>query len=35
MADFVPSVPFEVMNTQIEGDRGDGSSVKSKCDQRF
>ncbi|KAL9409630.1 hypothetical protein AB3S75_047946 [Citrus x aurantiifolia] len=33
VADFVPSVPFEVMNTQIEGDRGDGSSVKSKCDQ--
>lgn len=33
VADFVPSVPFEVMNSQIEGNRGDGSSVKNKCDQ--
>lgn len=33
VADFVPSVPFEVMNSQIEGNRGDGSSVKNKYDQ--
>lgn len=33
VADFVPSVPFEVMNSQIEGNRRDGSSVKNKYDQ--
>ncbi|WRX19326.1 Ankyrin repeat - like 6 [Theobroma cacao] len=33
VADFVPSAPFEVINTQIEGERGDGSGVRNKNDQ--
>ncbi|GLU21061.1 hypothetical protein SLE2022_372250 [Rubroshorea leprosula] len=33
VADFVPSAPFEVMNTQIEGDRGGGLSVRNKIGQ--
>ena len=34
VTDFVPSAPFEAINTQIEGERGDGSGVKNKSDQR-
>ncbi|GLT84149.1 hypothetical protein SLE2022_023960 [Rubroshorea leprosula] len=33
VADFVPSASFQFMNTQTEGDRGDGSIVKNKNDQ--
>ncbi|XP_039046487.1 E3 ubiquitin-protein ligase XBAT33-like [Hibiscus syriacus] len=33
VADFVPSAPFEAINNQIEGERGDGSGVRSKNDQ--
>ncbi|XP_044467219.1 E3 ubiquitin-protein ligase XBAT33-like isoform X2 [Mangifera indica] len=33
VADFLPSAPFEAMNTDAEGDRGDSSSLKNKYDQ--
>ncbi|XP_044506043.1 E3 ubiquitin-protein ligase XBAT33-like [Mangifera indica] len=33
VADFVPNAPFEVTNTNAEGDRGDSSSLKNKYDQ--
>ncbi|XP_022736697.1 E3 ubiquitin-protein ligase XBAT33-like isoform X2 [Durio zibethinus] len=33
VADFVPSVPFEAINTQIEGERGDAVAVRNKNDQ--
>ncbi|KAE8709711.1 E3 ubiquitin-protein ligase XBAT33 [Hibiscus syriacus] len=33
VADFVPSAPLEAINNQIEGERGDGSGVRSKNDQ--
>lgn len=35
VADFVPSAPFEPVETRASGDRGDGSHVKSKHEQRF
>lgn len=34
VADFVPSATLGATNSQMEGDRGDGSNVKSKFDQR-
>ncbi|XWS48413.1 hypothetical protein CRYUN_Cryun13aG0074200 [Craigia yunnanensis] len=33
VADFVPSAPFEAINTQIEGERGVGSDSRNKNDQ--
>nr|DAD18815.1 TPA_asm: hypothetical protein HUJ06_020278 [Nelumbo nucifera] len=33
VADFVPSVPYEVVISQITGDRGDGSNLRNKYDQ--
>uniref|UniRef100_A0A2P2LCV3 RING-type E3 ubiquitin transferase n=1 Tax=Rhizophora mucronata TaxID=61149 RepID=A0A2P2LCV3_RHIMU len=33
VADFVPSVPFDALHAQKEGNAGDGSSVKNKFDQ--
>ncbi|XVF50789.1 hypothetical protein PTKIN_Ptkin04bG0131500 [Pterospermum kingtungense] len=33
VADFVPSAPFEAINTQIEGEKRDGSSARNKNDQ--
>ncbi|MBA0736703.1 hypothetical protein Gogos_010217 [Gossypium gossypioides] len=33
VADFVPNAPFEAMNNQIEGEKGDGSTVRNKNDQ--
>ena len=35
MADFVPSAPHEAINVQNNGDRGDGSNLKNKYDQRY
>ncbi|KAF5457769.1 hypothetical protein F2P56_021849 [Juglans regia] len=33
VADFVPSAPYEAINSQTDGDRGDGTDVKNKNDQ--
>ncbi|KAK1399557.1 E3 ubiquitin-protein ligase XBAT33 [Heracleum sosnowskyi] len=33
VADFVPSSPFEFLNSQVKGDRRNASGVKSKHDQ--
>ncbi|XP_061997646.1 E3 ubiquitin-protein ligase XBAT33 isoform X1 [Rosa rugosa] len=33
VADFVPSVPYEAMNSQIDSDRGDGANATSKNEQ--
>ncbi|XVE58586.1 hypothetical protein DITRI_Ditri04bG0181500 [Diplodiscus trichospermus] len=33
VADFVPSAPFEAINTQIEGERRDGSGARNKNGQ--
>lgn len=35
VADFVPSAPHEAINVQNNGDRGDGSNLKNKYDQRY
>ena len=35
VADFVPSVPFESINAQTNGDRGDGSNMINKNNRRF
>lgn len=34
MADFVSSAPYEAIHAQTGGDRGDGTDVKNKYDQR-
>ncbi|GAV72497.1 Ank_2 domain-containing protein/zf-C3HC4_3 domain-containing protein [Cephalotus follicularis] len=33
LADFVPSAPFGLINTQVEDDRGDGANAKNKFNQ--
>ncbi|KAF8379441.1 hypothetical protein HHK36_028877 [Tetracentron sinense] len=33
VVDFVPSAPYEVINAQINGDRGDGANSRNKYDQ--
>ncbi|CAK9136796.1 unnamed protein product [Ilex paraguariensis] len=33
VADFVPSTPFESVNAQTNGDRGDNSNIKSRHDE--
>ncbi|KAK8583500.1 hypothetical protein V6N13_108858 [Hibiscus sabdariffa] len=33
VADFVPNAPFEAINTQIEGERGDSSIARNRNDQ--
>lgn len=35
VADFVPSLPFDSINAQTEGDLGDGSNLRNKHGQRF
>lgn len=35
MADFVPSVPYEALNSQINSYRGDGANATSKPEQRY
>lgn len=35
MADFVPSVPHESLNSQIYSDRSDGTNATSKNEQRY
>lgn len=35
VADFVPSVPFESINAQTNGDRGGGSDMINKNNLRF
>ncbi|XP_043687474.1 E3 ubiquitin-protein ligase XBAT33-like [Telopea speciosissima] len=33
VADFIPSVPYEVINAQTNGDKGDSSNLRNKYDQ--
>lgn len=35
VADFVPSAPFESIETRPNGDRGNGSNIKSKHEHGF
>lgn len=35
VADFVPSAPFESIEARPNGDRRDGSNIKSKHEHRF
>lgn len=35
VADFVPSVPYEAINSQSVISRSDGVNVKNKCEQGY
>lgn len=35
VADFVPSVPYEAINSQTVVSRGDGVNVKNRCEQGY
>lgn len=35
VADFVPSVPYEAINSQTDASRSDSANVKNRCEQGY
>ena len=35
VADFVPSVPYEAIDSQTDPSKSDGANVKNRCEQGY